>query len=52
MHYYTVATVLLPVLMELTWSVFKHQAADVREDIAANVITFAASLGRKALDRP
>ena len=45
MHYYTVATVLLPVLMELTWSVFKHQAADVREDIRANVITFAASLG-------
>ncbi|HEV2389259.1 MAG TPA: hypothetical protein VGS04_00905, partial [Nitrososphaerales archaeon] len=36
-----------PVLMELTWSVFKHQAADVREDIKANVITFAASLGEK-----
>jgi 4-hydroxybenzoate polyprenyltransferase len=47
MHYYTAATVILPVLMELTWSVFKHQAADVKEDIAANVITFAASLGEK-----
>jgi 4-hydroxybenzoate polyprenyltransferase len=47
MHYYTPATVVLPVLMELTWSVFKHQAADVKEDIAANVITFAASLGEK-----
>jgi 4-hydroxybenzoate polyprenyltransferase len=47
MHYYTPETIILPVLMELTWSVFKHQAADVREDIAANVITFAASLGEK-----
>ena len=47
MHYYTPETILLPVLMELTWSVFKHQAADVKEDIAANVITFAASLGEK-----
>jgi 4-hydroxybenzoate polyprenyltransferase len=47
MHYYTPATLILPVLMELTWSVFKHQAADVREDIAAKVITFAASLGEK-----
>jgi hypothetical protein len=47
MHYYTLATILLPVLMELTWSVFKHQAADVKEDISANVITFAASLGEK-----
>ncbi len=47
MNYYTPATVALPVLMELTWSVFKHQAADVREDLAAHVITFAASLGEK-----
>jgi 4-hydroxybenzoate polyprenyltransferase len=47
MHYYTPQTIILPVLMELTWSVFKHQAADVKEDIAANVITFAASLGEK-----
>lgn len=47
MHYYTPETLALPVLMELTWSVFKHQAADVKEDIAANVITFAASLGEK-----
>ncbi len=47
MHYYTAETVILPVLMELTWSVFKHQAADVREDIASKVITFAASLGEK-----
>ncbi len=47
MHYYTPETVILPLLMELTWSVFKHQAADVREDIRANVITFAASLGEK-----
>ncbi len=47
MNYYTVLTVLFPILMELTWSVFKHQAADVKEDIAANVITFAASLGEK-----
>jgi len=47
MHYYTLATVLLPVLMELTWSVFKHQAADIKEDISAHVITFAASLGEK-----
>jgi len=47
MHYYTPETVILPVLMELTWSVFKHQAADVKEDISAHVITFAASLGEK-----
>jgi UbiA prenyltransferase family protein len=47
MHYYTPETIVLPLLMELTWSVFKHQAADVREDIKANVITFAASLGEK-----
>jgi len=47
MHYYTLDTILLPVLMELSWSVFKHQAADVREDLAANVITFAASLGER-----
>lgn len=47
MNYYTALTVLFPVLMELTWSVFKHQAADAKEDIAANVITFAASLGEE-----
>jgi hypothetical protein len=51
MNYYTPATVLFPVLMELTWSVFKHQAADVKEDIAANVMTFAASLGEKLSNR-
>ncbi len=47
MHYYTYETLILPVLMELTWSVFKHQAADVKEDLAANVTTFAASLGER-----
>jgi len=47
MHYYTPETLILPALMELTWSVFKHQAADVKEDISANVITFAASLGER-----
>jgi 4-hydroxybenzoate polyprenyltransferase len=45
MNYYTPATVLLPVLMELTWSVFKHQAADVKDDIRAGITTFAVSLG-------
>jgi 4-hydroxybenzoate polyprenyltransferase len=45
MNYYTYATIALPVLMELTWSVFKHQAADVKGDISAGVKTFAASLG-------
>jgi 4-hydroxybenzoate polyprenyltransferase len=45
MNYYTYATVALPVLMELTWSVFKHQTADIRGDIGAGVNTFAASLG-------
>ena len=45
MNYYTIATVLLPVLMELTWSVFKHQAADIRDDIKAGITTFAVSLG-------
>ena len=47
MNYFTYETVLLPVLMELTWSVFKHQAADVKEDAAGNVKTFAVSLGEK-----
>jgi 4-hydroxybenzoate polyprenyltransferase len=47
MNYYTLATAILPVLMELTWSVFKHQAADVKEDIDAHVITFAAYLGER-----
>ena len=45
MNYYTAATVLLPVLTEMTWSVFKHQAADVRDDIKAGITTFAVSLG-------
>jgi 4-hydroxybenzoate polyprenyltransferase len=47
MHYYTYATIALPVLMELTWSVFKHQTADIRGDIEAGVTTFAASLGER-----
>jgi 4-hydroxybenzoate polyprenyltransferase len=47
MHYYTVLTILFPLLMELSWSVFKHQAADIKEDMKANVMTFAASLGEK-----
>jgi UbiA prenyltransferase family len=45
MGYYTALTVVLPVLVELTWSVFKHQAADVRGDALANVKTFAVYLG-------
>lgn len=45
MDYYTALTLALPVLMELTWSVFKHQAADVNDDIAAGVTTFAVALG-------
>jgi 4-hydroxybenzoate polyprenyltransferase len=51
MNYYTPLTVLFPLLMELTWSVFKHQAADIKEDIEANVMTFAASLGEKLSNR-
>lgn len=51
MNYYTYATVALPILMELTWSVFKHQTADIRGDIAAGVDTFAASLGEKVSTR-
>jgi 4-hydroxybenzoate polyprenyltransferase len=51
MHYYTALTLLFPVLMELTWSVFKHQAADIKEDLAANVTTFAASLGERLSTR-
>ncbi len=47
MHYYTYATIALPVLMELTWSVFKHQTADIKGDIGAGVNTFAASLGER-----
>ncbi|HUI01146.1 MAG TPA: UbiA family prenyltransferase [Nitrososphaerales archaeon] len=47
MDYYTPATILFPVLMELSWSVFKHQAADIKEDLAAHVMTFAASLGER-----
>lgn len=51
MRYYSVGTVLLPVLMELTWSVFKHQAADVKGDAQAQVTTFAVSLGEAASTR-
>jgi len=47
MGYYNIMTILLPVMMELSWSVFKHQAADVKEDIAANVTTFAVYLGEE-----
>jgi len=51
MNYYTALTVVFPVLMELTWSVFKHQTADIKEDIEANVMTFAASLGERLSNR-
>jgi 4-hydroxybenzoate polyprenyltransferase len=51
MRYYTAATVLLPVLVELTWSVFKHQAADIKGDSEAKVRTFAVSLGEAASTR-
>ncbi len=47
MNYYTYATIALPIMMELTWSVFKHQAADIKEDIDAKVTTFAVSLGER-----
>jgi len=47
MNFYSAATVVLPVLMELTWSVFKHQAADIRGDAEAGVTTLAVSLGEK-----
>ncbi len=47
MNYYRMETVILPVFMELTWSVFKHQAADVRGDLQAGVHTFAAYLGEE-----
>ncbi len=45
MNYYRPETALLPVLMELNWSVFKHQAADIKGDIKAGVQTFAVQLG-------
>ena len=51
MNYYTAATVALPVLLELTWSVFKHQAADIKGDLDAGVTTFAASLGEERSNR-
>ena len=51
MNYYTIATLLFPVLMELSWSVFKHQVADIKEDIKANVMTFAVSLGERLSNR-
>ena len=38
--------ILFPILAELTWSVFKHQAADYDEDAAANVRTLAVAFGR------
>ncbi|MCL4519738.1 MAG: UbiA family prenyltransferase [Thaumarchaeota archaeon] len=47
MNYYNIYTLILPVMMELTWSVFKHQTADVRQDISAHVTTFAAYLGEE-----
>lgn len=47
MNYYTAMTIVLPALMELTWSVFKHQAADMVDDIKAGVTTFAVSLGQE-----
>jgi 4-hydroxybenzoate polyprenyltransferase len=47
MEYYNIMTILLPIMMELSWSVFKHQAADVKEDIAAHVTTFAVYLGEE-----
>ena len=51
MGYYNVWTIVLPVLMELSWSVFKHQAADIKEDINANVTTFAVYLGERVSNR-
>ncbi|MFI5420656.1 MAG: UbiA family prenyltransferase [Nitrososphaerales archaeon] len=45
--YYNIMTIILPIMMELTWSVFKHQAADVKEDIAVHVTTFATYLGEE-----
>jgi len=47
MGYFNILTILFPVMMELSWSVFKHQAADVKEDIAAHIDTFAAHLGEE-----
>ncbi|MDG6994428.1 MAG: UbiA family prenyltransferase [Nitrososphaerota archaeon] len=47
MNYYTVWTIILPTVMELSWSVFKHQAADVKEDTRAKVSTLAVQLGEK-----
>jgi len=47
MNYYNVYTIVMPIMMELTWSVFKHQTADVRQDIEAHVATFAAYLGEE-----
>lgn len=51
MGYYTVLTIVLPVLAELTWSVFKHQVADMKEDADAKVTTFAVYLGEALSDR-
>ena len=47
MDYYRAETILFPILMELTWSVFKHQAADLKEDKEAGIQTFAVALGEK-----
>jgi 4-hydroxybenzoate polyprenyltransferase len=49
--FYAPETVLLPILMELSWSVFKHQAADVKGDVAAGITTFAVSLGEQTSNR-
>jgi 4-hydroxybenzoate polyprenyltransferase len=45
MGYYTPLTFALPILAELTWSVFKHQAADLVGDARAGVDTLAVHLG-------
>ena len=51
MEYYTIFTAVLPIAVEFTWSVFKHQAADVKEDIASGVSTFATQLGETLSNR-
>ena len=44
--YYGWETFLFPLLTELAWSVFKHQADDYESDVRANVRTLAVALGR------
>ena len=51
MEYFTAFTVVLPLLMEATWSVFKHQAADIGDDVQAGVRTFAVRLGKGTSER-